>query len=226
MQFRSILIDIDDTLFDFGIAERVAIAKAYRDYGIEPTEERLARYSAINIAQWEAMERGELTRDQVLLRRHELFFAELGVQIPIQEFEDRYRGYLGVGHYFVEGAEEMLTYLYGKYDLYVASNGVAETQYSRMASAGIGKYFKAVFISETTGSHKPEKAYFDYCFARMEHFEPETTLIIGDSLTSDIKGGLDAGIKTCWFNPKGKKGREDIVPHYEIRDLKEIQKIL
>lgn len=226
MQFRSILIDIDDTLFDFGMAERVAIAKAYRDYGIDPCEKNLERYSKINQAQWEAMERGELTREQVLLRRHELFFAELGVEIPIQEFEDRYRGYLGVGHYFVEGAEEMLTYLYGKYDLYVASNGVAETQYSRMESAGIGKYFKAVFISETTGSHKPEKAYFDYCLARMEHFDPETTLIIGDSLTSDIKGGLNAGIKTCWFNPKGKKGREDIVPHYEIRDLKEIRAFL
>ncbi len=226
MKFRSILIDIDDTLFDFGMAERVAIAKAYRDYGIDPSEKNLARYSEINIAQWEAMERGELSRDQVLLRRHELFFAELGVEVPIQEFEDRYRSYLGVGHYFMDGAEELLEYLYGKYDLYVASNGVAQTQYSRMASAGIGKYFKEVFISETTGSHKPEKDYFDYCFARMENFDPETTLIIGDSLSSDIKGGLNAGIKTCWYNPKGKSGRPDIVPHYEIRDLKEIQKIL
>ena len=226
MEFRSILIDIDDTLLDFGKAERAAISKAYRDYGIDPTPERLARYSEINIAQWEAMERGELTRSQVLLRRHELFFGELGVEVPIQEFEDRYRGYLGVGHYFMDGAEELLEYLYGKYDLYIASNGVAETQYSRMASAGIEKYFKGVFISETTGSHKPEKAYFDYCFARMEDFDSDKTLIIGDSLSSDIKGGLHAGIKTCWYNPKGKPGRFDIVPHYEIRDLKEIQKIL
>ena len=137
-----------------------------------------------------------------------------------------YRAYLGVGHYFIDGAEELLAYLHGKYDLYIASNGVAETQYSRMASAGINKYFKEVFISETTGSHKPEKAYFDYCFARMENFDPKTTLIIGDSLTSDIKGGLDAGIQTCWFNPKGKPSRPDIRPHYEIRSLKELQSIL
>ena len=224
--FRSILIDIDDTLLDFGKAERAAISKAYRDYGIDPSEKNLARYSQINIAQWEALERGELSREQVLLRRHELFFAELGVQIPIQEFEDCYRAYLGVGHYFMEGAEEMLSYLFPKYDLYIASNGVAETQYSRMESAGIGKFFKEVFISETTGSHKPEKAYFDYCFARMENFDPEKTLIIGDSLTSDILGGLLAGIKTCWYNPKGKAGRADIVPHYEIRALGEIKKIL
>ena len=226
MKFRSILIDIDDTLFDFGKAERAAIAKAYRDYGIEPTEERIARYSVINQAQWEAMERGELGREEVLLRRHEIFFKELGVEIPIREFEDCYRGYLGIGHYFVDGAEEMLEYLFSKYDLYIASNGVAETQYSRMASAGIGKYFKNVFISETTGSYKPEKAYFDYCFARMENFDPQKTLIIGDSLTGDMLGGLRAGIHTCWFNPHGKPGREDIRPHFEIRSLKEIQKIL
>jgi 2-haloacid dehalogenase len=226
MKFRSILIDIDDTLFDFGKAERAAIAKAYRDYGIEPTEERIARYSVINQAQWEAMERGELGREEVLLRRHEIFFKELGVEIPIREFEDCYRGYLGIGHYFVDGAEEMLEYLFSKYDLYIASNGVAETQYSRMESAGIGKYFKNVFISETTGSYKPEKAYFDYCFARMENFDPQKTLIIGDSLTGDMLGGLRAGIHTCWFNPHEKPGREDIRPHFEIRSLKEIQKIL
>ena len=226
MNIRSILIDIDDTLLDFGQAEQAAIAKAYGDYGIDPSEKNIARYSVINQAQWEAMERGELSRQEVLLRRHELFFAELGVQIPLQEFEDCYRRYLGVGRYFMEGAEEMLRYLFPKYDLYIASNGVAETQYSRMASAGINKYFKAVFISEVTGSHKPEKAYFDYCFARMENFDPKTTLIIGDSLTGDMKGGLNAGIYTCWYNPKGKPGRADIVPHFEIRSLKEIPDIL
>ena len=172
------------------------------------------------------MEKGLLSRDQVLLRRHELFFWELGVEIPIQEFEDRYRGYLGVGHYFMEGAEELLEYLFPKYDLYIASNGVAETQYSRMESARIGKYFKNVFISETTGSHKPERAYFDYCFARMENFDPSMTLIIGDSLTSDIRGGRDAGIKTCWYNPNGKPGRADIVPDYEIRSLEELKSLL
>ena len=224
--FRSILIDIDDTLLDFGWAERAAISQSYRDYGIEPSEANIARYSAINISQWEAMERGELDREQVLIRRHEIFFKELGVEIPLQEFEDHYRSLLGVGHCFIEGAEALLEYLYPKYDLYIASNGVAETQYSRMASAGIGKYFKEVFISETTGYHKPEREYFDYCFARMKDFDPAKTLIIGDSLTSDIRGGLNAGIKTCWFNPKGKEGNSHIKPHYEIRSLEEVKNFL
>lgn len=226
MSFRTIMLDLDDTILDFGAAERVAISKAFRQIGLEPTEELLQRYSEINISQWEAFERGEISRDRVLTRRFEILFDELGLDFDAQSTEDIYRGYLGVGHYFVEGAVELLEYLAPKYDLYIASNGVADTQNTRLESAQIGKYFKDIFISETTGHHKPEKEYFDYCFARMENFDPETTLMVGDSLTSDIRGGLNAGIKTCWFNPKGKAGRADIVPHYEIRSLQELKELL
>ena len=226
MKFRTILLDLDDTILDFGAAERVAISKTFRDLGLEPTEELLQRYSDINIAQWEAFERGELQRDEVLTRRFELLFAEMGLSFDAQSTENRYRAYLGVGHYFVEGAVELLEYLSSRYDLYIASNGVADTQSTRLESAQIEKYFKAIFISETTGHHKPEKEYFDYCFARIENFDPETTLIVGDSLTSDIRGGLNAGIKTCWFNPKGKPARPDILPHFEIRSLRELQELL
>lgn len=224
--FQTILLDLDDTILDFGAAERVAIAKAFRDIGLEPTEELLCRYSQINISQWEAFERGEIDREEVLTRRFVLLFEELGVQIDAQHCENIYRGYLGIGHYFIDGAVELLEYLAPKYDLYIASNGVAFTQNSRLASAGICHYFKDIFISETTGSHKPEKAYFDYCFAHIENFDPTKTIIIGDSLTSDIKGGLNAGIHTCWFNPKHKKGRTDIVAEYEIHSLQELKRLL
>ncbi len=226
MQFRTILLDLDDTLLDFGAAEHAAISKTFRDLDLEPTKALLNRYSEINISQWEAFERGEISRDRVLTRRFELLFRELGLDLDAQSTEDIYRGYLGVGHYFVEGAVELLEYLAPKYDLYIASNGVAATQNSRLESAQIGKYFKEIFISETTGYHKPQREYFDYCFAHMERFDPEKTLMVGDSLTSDILGGLNAGIKTCWFNPKGKAGRTDIVPDFEIRSLRELKKLL
>lgn len=226
MQFRTIFLDLDDTLLDFGAAEHVAISKTFRDMGIEPTQELLKRYSEINISQWEAFERGEISRDRVLTRRFELLFTELGLKFDAQSTEDRYRGYLGVGHYFVEGAVELLEYLAPRYDLYIASNGVAATQNTRLESAQIGKYFKDIFISETTGHHKPEKEYFDYCFARIENFDPEKALIIGDSLTSDIRGGLNAGIRTCWFNPGKKVGKSDIVPDFEIHSLAELKKLL
>lgn len=224
--FRTILLDLDDTILDFGAAERVAIAKAFREVGLEPTDALIERYSQINISQWEAFERGEIGRDEVLTRRFELLFEELGVEIDAQHCENIYRGYLGVGHYFIDGAVELLEYLSPKYDLYIASNGVAATQNTRLESANISHYFKNIFISETTGHHKPEKEYFDYCFARIESFDPDKTMIIGDSLTSDIKGGLNAGIHTCWFNPKGKSARSDILPEYEIRSLSDLRKLL
>ncbi len=224
--FKTILLDLDDTILDFGAAERVAIAKAFRQVGLEPTEQLIELYSQINISQWEAFERGEIGRDEILTRRFELLFAQLGVSIDAQHCENIYRGYLGVGHYFVEGAPELLAYLAPKYDLYIASNGVADTQNSRLESAAISHYFKNIFISETTGHHKPEKAYFDYCFARIEGFDPAKTLIVGDSLTSDIRGGINAGIRTCWFNPKHKPRRDDILPDYEIHSLQELQALL
>lgn len=217
--FQTIFLDLDDTLLDFGAAERVAISKTFQEIGMEPTPALLRRYSEINQSQWEAFERGEITRETVLTRRFELLFAELGMAQDPAVTEDIYRTYLGVGHYFVPGAEELLAYLAPKYDLYLASNGVAATQYSRLESAGIGHYFKEIFISETTGYHKPEREYFDYCFARIENFDPQRTLMIGDSLTSDILGGKNAGIKTCWFNPKHKPRHPDITPDYEIDTL-------
>ena len=225
-QFQTIFLDLDDTLLDFGAAERVAISKTFRDIGLEPTEALLARYRELNEAQWEAFERGELTREQVLLRRFELLFAELSLPYDAASTEERFRAYLGVGHYFVDGAPELLAYLAPKYDLYLASNGVADTQYSRLESAGISHYFKEIFISETTGYHKPERAYFDYCFARIPNFDPTRALIIGDSLTSDILGGRNAGIRTCWFNPKRKPCSPAILPDFEVHSLAELHRLL
>lgn len=224
--FRTIFLDLDDTLLDFGAAERVAITKTFTDIGIEPTPALLRRYSEINQSQWEALERGEITRETVLVRRFAILFSELGTAHDPAATEDIYRAYLGVGHYFVPGAEALLAYLAPKYDLYLASNGVAQTQYSRLESAGIGHYFKDIFISETTGHHKPERAYFDYCFAHIDGFDPARALMIGDSLTGDVLGGKNAGIKTCWFNPKHKPRRADIVPDFEVDRLDALRQLL
>lgn len=224
--FRTIFLDLDDTILDFGAAETVAISKTFREIGLNPTDDLLAAFRRHNISQWEAFERGEITRDTVLVRRFALLFRELGLSLDAQSAEDIYRGYLGIGHYFVEGAEDILAYLAPKYDLYLASNGVADTQYSRLESAGISHYFKEIFISQVTGSHKPEKAYFDYCFRRIPNFDPAAAMIIGDSLTSDILGGKNAGIATCWFNRAGKAPRRDIVPDFEIHRLEELKALL
>lgn len=227
MKYRFLFIDLDDTLFDFGAAERVAIRRAYEEAGIEVTDALLARYHDINQAHWERYERGETTREALLVDRHDALFREFSIPVRGIDVEARYRAYLGIGHYFIDGAEDCLRYLKARgYLLYLASNGVAETQYSRLESAGILPFFEQIFISETTGSNKPQKAYFDYCFAHIPGFEKDRALLIGDSLSSDILGGKRAGIATCWFNRFGKTAPPELTPDYEIRSLKELQSIL
>lgn len=225
--FRFVFLDLDDTLLDFGAAERVALTRAYREVGIETTEALMRRYHEINIAHWEAYERGETTREALLVDRHDALFREFGIPCAGSAVEALYRRYLGIGHWFIDGAIETLDYLRSRgYRLFLASNGVSDTQYSRLESAGIRPYFEEVFISETTGSHKPERAYFDYCFARIPGFDPAAALLVGDSLSSDVRGGKAAGIATCWFNRSGKPAPPELRPDFEIRTLAELRRIL
>ncbi len=225
--FKFIFLDLDDTILDFTAAEDVALPKGLKEVGIEPTDELIARYKQINIAEWERYERGEISRETVLTERYDILFKEYSIDLPGYIAEDAYRKYLGIGHYFIPGAVALLDYLKGKnYRLFIASNGVAATQDSRLDSAGIRPYFENIFISETTGSHKPEKAYFDYCFSHIPGFDPTKALLIGDSLTSDISGGKTAGIATCWYNPSGKTAPEHLRPDYEVRSLKELELFL
>lgn len=216
---KYILLDLDDTLLDFHMAEAVALRKTMTHFGVEPTDSAVARYSEINDAQWKKLETGELTRAEVKLRRFEIFFAELGVDCDAEAARQYYENALGVGHYFMEGAEEMLEALYGSYQLYIVSNGTTAVQNGRMASAGIARYFDGIFLSEALGYVKPQREFFDACFAKIPQFDPAQAIILGDSLTSDIQGGINAGIRTCWFNPKKGKGREDILPDFEIDAL-------
>ncbi len=224
--YKFVFLDTDDTILDFLKTERVAITRCFQRFGLTPTDALIRRYSAINQSEWERLERGETTREQVLVDRFKRLFAELGTDIDPYAFEDCYQRLLGEGHIFVEGAEDILAYLAPKYHLFIASNGVAITQDTRLASAGIVPYFDQIFISERTGHHKPEKAYFDYCFARIPNFRREEAIIVGDSLSSDIQGGKNAGIATCWFNYRGKPARPEIQPDYTIYTLAELKKIL
>ena len=217
-----VLLDIDETILDFHTAEAVAVSRTLRELGIEPTEAVVRRYSEINKSQWELLEEGLLTREQVLLRRFQLLFQELGADVRGEEARDRYEGYLCRGHWFVPGAPELLETLRGFCRLFVVSNGTLRVQQGRMESAGIGDSFEKVFISEELGANKPERLFFDRVFAQIPYFDRERAIIVGDSLTSDIRGGRRAGIRSCWFNPEGKPGREDIVPDYEIRTLSEL----
>lgn len=218
----SVLLDLDDTILDFKKAEKIAVSKTFRGIGIEPTDAVVERYSEINVGQWEKLELGIITREEVLSSRFDMLFEELGVDYSGYEAQLIYEKLLEIGHFFMPGAEEMLNTLHGKYDLYIVSNGTASVQFSRLASAGITHMFKGIFISEHMGTQKPSKEYFDKCFAAIPGFDRERAIVVGDSLTSDIRGGINAGVRTCWYNPRGKAPREDIVADYTITELGEL----
>ena len=221
-----LFLDLDDTILDFHKAERLAISRTFRSFGLEPTDQVLERYHVINRLHWERLERGELTRDQVLTGRFQMLFEELGIPAQPQAIAKGYEHNLGLGHYFLPGAKEALDTLRGKYRLFLASNGTASVQHSRLTSAGLYPYFEEVFVSQALGANKPSRAFFDACAARIPGYDPRKALMVGDSLTSDILGGINAGMKTCWVCPRGAQGRPDIVPDYRIEALSQLPELL
>ena len=191
------------------------------------TDEMLAEYSKINRKYWQKLERGEITREEVLVNRFGMLFEELGIPVDKTAVARNYERLLGIGHYYLPGAEETVKQvLFGKYRLFLASNGTASVQKGRLTSADLYPYFEQAFVSQEIGFNKPAKAYFDACFARIPGFDKEKCLMVGDSLSSDILGGINAGIKTCWVNPAGKAAPEHIKPDYEIKSLAELPALL
>ena len=223
---KYLFLDMDDTILDFHRAEAVAIRKTLAGFGVEPTEEVCRRYSQINDWHWKALERKEITREQVLTGRFEVLFGELGLTVDSKECAGRYTQNLSQGDFVLPGAEDVLKALQGNYQLYLASNGTTWVQKARIAGSGIGKYFDAIFISQEMGANKPALEFFDACFRAIPGFNKEKAMIVGDSLTSDILGGKNAGIATCWYNPKGKPRNPDILPDHEIAALADLLPLL
>ena len=224
MKFEFLLIDLDDTILDFHKAEYIALGKTLESFGLAPSEQVRARYSEINKAHWERLERKELTRDQVLVGRFGVLFSEYGITVDPRECARRYEQNLSVGHYFLPGAREALESLSRKYKLYMVSNGTARVQIGRLESADISHFFREIFISQQVGVNKPDKEFFTRCFAKIPDFDPKKAIIVGDSLTSDIQGGINAGIATCWVNPGHKP--QTIPADYEIESLAQLEELL
>ncbi len=221
-----LFIDLDDTILDFHKAEHLALSKTLQSFGLEPTQDVLALYSRINKAFWERLERKELTREELLIGRFQELIARTGIDTQAEKCARTYEENLSQGHFFIPGAPEALEVLSQKYKLYLASNGTARIQAGRLKSANISHYFEGIFISQEIGANKPDKAYFDACFARISGFDPKRAMIVGDSLSSDILGGIQAGIATCWVNTHGKTAPENIRPDYEIQALSQLDALL
>ncbi len=220
-----LFLDLDDTILDFHKAERIAIGKTIREFGVEPTEEILKLYHEINKWHWEQLELGKLTRGEVLVNRFGVLFEQLGKDVDAAVCARVYEKNLSIGHYFLPGAEEAVDRLSKKYRLFLASNGTAVVQKGRMTSANLYRFFEKVFVSQEIGFNKPSKEYFEGCFAQIPGFDRERAMIVGDSLSSDIKGGINAGIKTVWVNPEHKECGA-VKPDYEIGALSQLEALL
>ena len=225
-KIKFVFIDIDDTLFDFHRSEAVALSYTLESLGIDPTEETLSRYSRINKSLWQALERGEIERDRLLTKRYELLFEEISAKADARVAQSLYEGKLSKTYYYLDGAEELLSHLKKNYKVYLASNGTAIVQDGRIARSGIGKYADGIFISERVGYNKPSREFFESCFSSIEGFDKEFAVMIGDSLSSDILGGINAGIKTCFYNPASIPIPPDIRPDAEAKSLGDIPAIL
>lgn len=222
----TVLFDLDNTLLDFSKAERIALRAALERMGVRHNDRMLDRYSVLNGEQWKLLELGKLNREEVKVGRFELLFREYGLDCSAKETTEIYEKLLEIGHYFMDGTPELLEQLYPKYRLYIVTNGTASVQKCRLKSAEIEKYFSGVFISEEIGFDKPTIEYFNCCFEQIQGFQRENSVIIGDSLTSDIRGGKNTGIRTIWYNPRHLPNDTDIQPDHEIENLGEIPELL
>ena len=228
---RNVFLDLDDTILDFHKAEHLALSKSLKELGITPSPDMLNRYSEINLWHWKQLELGRLTRNEVLIGRYRRLFEEFELDASAEDAQALYEHNLSIGHYFMPGAEELLEKLHGKYRLYIASNGTATVQHSRIKSANLARYFDDIFISQEIGADKPSHEFFERAFGKVPDARKSETVIMGDSLTSDIRGGENFGIETIWFNPKHKENytlttENPVHPSYEIDVLSEILNII
>ncbi len=225
---KVILWDIDATLLDFLAAEKAAIRFCFNKHGLgECTDEMLGRYTVINKRYWEMLERGEMSKADILINRFKEFFALEGIEADCEkEFNDSYQIALGDTICFRDNGYELVKKLQGQYRQFVVTNGTFVAQERKLRKSGIGELVEEAFISDLIGHEKPAIEFFDYVFERIGSYEKNEVLIIGDSLTSDMKGGNNAGIICCWYNPNHLENTKNVRIDYEIDDLWQLEEIL
>lgn len=226
--YKYLLWDVDGTVLDFLAAEANAIKTLFGKYNLgECTDEILKLYSGINAKYWKKLERNELTKPQVLTGRFREFFETIGCDINcVEDFNRDYQLALGDTIEFCPNAKEMLLSQKGKYIIAAVTNGTKVAQDKKLRLSGLDKVFDYIFISEDVGVEKPNIEYFNYVFEKIGITDKSEVIIIGDSLTGDIQGGINAGIDTCWYNPCHKENTTTIKATYEIDDLGKLTEIV
>ncbi len=227
-KYTTVLWDLDQTLLNFDMSMDYAIRETFKKYNLPVSDEIVARYDVINRGYWNRFELGEITKQEVTLGRFRTLFGELGITyIAPEEMAEVYQKELGNVYFFIDGAKELVTRLKAEgFRQYVVTNGVNTTQESKMKRSGLHQIMDGVFVSELMGYPKPMKEYFDACFAAMPGIDRRECILVGDSLTSDMRGAQNAGIASCWFNPGRREKDIDVRIDYEIHALEELLPIL
>ena len=225
---KVILWDIDATLLDFLAAEKAAIDFCFEKFGLGTcTEEMLKRYSVINRRYWEMLEKGEMSKPEILVNRFKEFFESEGLASDCAEgFNATYQVALGDTICFRDNGYELVKKLKDQYKQYVVTNGTFIAQERKLKKSGIGDLVEASFISDLIGYEKPATEFFNHVFENIGHYEKDEVLIIGDSLTSDMQGGNNAGIICCWYNPNHLENTKNIRIDHEIDNLWQLEEIL
>ena len=223
---KAVLLDIDNTLLDFNECSRIAMKKAFESHGLAFREEVYPTFLTVNEGLWKAIERGEYTRAQLHKERWNIILQKTGYDYDGEKIERDFLANLYDCISIIDGANEIVEYLSSKYYLCTASNAPNDQQYNRLKLAGFYPYLKKVFTSEAIGISKPQKGFFDACFSQMEGITPDETVMIGDSLTADIRGAKEYGLKTIWYNHLKADLPKDEPYDAKVDTLLEIKKYL
>lgn len=225
-KYDFLFIDADETILDFHGAERQAFEKILEMVGLEETPELFLTYKTINKGLWMKIEKGDLDINAMVEGlRFKKFFEEIKLDYDYKAANEIFLSEVSNSTLIIDHAEEVLEELAKEYKLYCITNGFEQTARGRFIATGFIKYFEELFISETVGVQKPTKEYFNYALNKAGVKDKSRVLVIGDSLHSDMIGGIDSGLATCWYNPLGELNN-DIKVDYEIKDLREILTIL
>ena len=223
---KIILIDLDNTIIDFNECARHSIMGIFEDLGFHYDENVFETFITENAKIWKRLERGEIDKPYLRANRWNIILGKLGIEYDGTIIEERFENGVAKGAYPVEYAYELLEYLYSKYDLYVVSNGFRFVQESRVKIGKFDKYFKELFLSEDIGIQKPDIRFFNYCYEKIGCPPKEDLILIGDSLSADIKGGNNFEIDTIWFNKNSDPESDTIKATYTVTHLKEIENLL
>lgn len=238
MSYKLVLIDLDDTLFDYPKTEETAFRNTFEELGFfveselgnakkeEIYEKIKDRYKDVNLQLWKDLEKGAVDKDRLKVVRFEKIIEEFDLKYDPYEMSELYLKKLGEGIFPFEATEKLCEYLHSKYKVGIVTNGIKEVQHSRIENSAIAKYIDKIIISDEVGVNKPDKRIFEYAMNYFEIMDKSEVIMIGDSLGADIKGGQNAGIDTCWVNLRNNVNDTGIIPNYEVNKLEKLFEIL